>query len=174
MFHRIAAFFLLLLPLVAQNGEDNPRVQELYAQAKSAQSAGDLPTAIAKYGEILRLAPRLGPAYNNLGALYFRQREFSKAAKVLEAGLKVSPGMPSAAALLGISLYEMGEFAQAKPQLEAALHANAADKNAELYLVHDLTKLADYDAAENHLRQMAARDPKNQELWYLLAKLHMK
>jgi tetratricopeptide (TPR) repeat protein len=174
MFLRLAAFLLVILPVLAQNGDDNPRVQELYGQAKSAQSQGDMATAIARYEEILRIAPRLGPAYNNLGALYFRQREFQKAAKVLEAGLKVSPAMPSASALLGISLYEMGEYSEARPRLEAALHANAADSNAELYLVHTLTKLGEYDAAETHLRQLAGREPKNQEIWYLLAKLHMK
>ena len=32
-------------------------------------------------------------AYNNLGALYFRQRNYAKAAAVLEQGLKVNPGM---------------------------------------------------------------------------------
>jgi tetratricopeptide (TPR) repeat protein len=174
MILRLATILFAILPALAQNGDDNPRVQELYGQAKSAQSQGDIATAIARYEEILRIAPRLGPAYNNLGALYFRQREFQKAAKVLEAGLKVSPTMPSASALLGISLYEMGEYREARPRLEAALHANAADSNAELYLVHTLTKLGDYDAAETHLRQLAGREPKNQEIWYLIAKLHMK
>lgn len=112
--HRLLAtsFLLLLLsggpelPAQSSSGDD-PRVQELYGEAKTAQSQGDLATAIAKYEEILRIAPRLGPAYNNLGALYFRQREYRKAAKVLEAGLKISPAMPSASALLGISLLSL-------------------------------------------------------------------
>ena len=162
--------------LAAQNGsnEDDPRAQELYGQAKTAQSQGDIATAIAKYEEILRVAPRLGPAYNNLGALYFRQREYQKAASVLEAGLKISPNMPSASALLGISLFEMGEYDKARPRLEAALRANAADSNAKMFLIRDLTKLGDYEAAETHLRQLAGREPNNQEVWYLLAKLHMK
>lgn len=181
MLHRLLApsFLLLLsarLGLPAQSGSsgDDPHVQELYGQAKSAQSKGDIATAIARYEEILRIAPRLGPAYNNLGALYFRQREYRKAADVLEAGLKISPAMPSASALLGISLFEMGEYGKARPRLEAALRANSADNNAEMYLVHDLTKLGDYDAAETHLRQLASRETKNQEVWYLLAKIHVK
>lgn len=181
MLLRLPATCFLLFPLSvapalpAQNGSgDDPHVQELYGQAKTAQSQGDLATAIARYEEILRIAPRLGPAYNNLGALYFRQREYQKAARVLEAGLKISPAMPSASALLGISLFEMGEYGKARARLEAALRANAADSNAEMYLVHDLTKLGDYETAETHLRQMAGREPKNQEVWYLLAKIHMK
>src|SRR5580700_2893116 len=182
MLRRLPATSLLLfllsgfpgLSAQSASGGDDPRVQALYVQAKTAQTQGDLATAIARYEEILRIAPRLGPAYNNLGALYFRQREYQKAARVLEAGLGISPAMPSASALLGISLFEMGEYGEARPRLEAALRANAADNNAELYLVHDLTKLGDYEAAETHLRQLAGREPKNQEVWYLLAKVHMK
>jgi uncharacterized protein HemY len=50
----------------------------------------------------VRIAPKLGPAYNNLGTFCFRQREFGKAAEILERGLKVDPSMSSASALLGI------------------------------------------------------------------------
>jgi len=181
MFRPILTNFLFVLllfaPVVlrAQGGSsDDPRVDQLYAQAKAAQSRGDLSEAVARYEEILKIAPRLGPAYNNLGALYFRQRQFQKAANVLEQGLKISPGTPSISALLGISLYEMGEYGTARTHLEAALRANPGDKNAELYLVHDLTQLGDYEGAENHLRQLAGRQPKDQETWYLLAKTYMK
>ena len=180
MTHRLPATLLvaLLLPgsrtLPAQTGDSDARVQELYSQAKAAQSSNDISGAISKYEEILRIAPRLGPAYNNLGALYFRQRDYQKAAAVLEQGLKINPAMPSASALLGISLFEMGEYAKARPPLEAALRANAGDANAQMFLVRDLTKLGDYEAAAVQLRQLAATQPKNQEVWYLLAKVYMK
>ncbi len=162
--------------LLAQSGsgDADPRVQELYAAAKAAQSRGDVAAAEAKYEEILRIAPKLGPAYNNLGALYFRERDYAKAADVLERGLKVNPGMPSAAALLGISLYNSGDYAKARPRLEAAIHANPADNNAPLFLAKDLTKLGEFSAAAAELEKLGARDPKNQEVWYLLAKIHMQ
>ena len=158
----------------AQAGEGDARVQELYSQAKAAQSQNDLAGAIAKYEEILRIAPRLGPAYNNLGALYFRQREYRKAADVLEQGLKITPAMPSASALLGISLFEMGEYAKARPRLEAAMRANSGDSNAQIFLVKDLIKLGDYEAAATQLRNLTGPQAKNQEVWYLLAKVYMK
>jgi len=182
MMRSLAAVFLTALllsgaqkpPAAASSGEDDARVEELYSQAKAAQSQGDIAAAISKYQEILHLAPRLGPAYNNLGALYFRQHDYQKAAAILEQGLKVNPTMPSASALLGISLYEMAEYARARPRLEAALRANANDSNAEMFLVKDLTRLGDYEAAASHLQKLGAREPKNQEVWYLLAKVHME
>ena len=101
-------------------GNMDAQVDQLYAEAKSLQASGDLAGAADKYEAILKLSPKLGPAYNNLGMLYFKQRDFPKAAAVLEKGLKVNPGMPSAHALLGISLYETADYAGARPHLEVA------------------------------------------------------
>jgi tetratricopeptide (TPR) repeat protein len=179
LFHKIVLMTLLLAgvhKLMAQNGstDTDARVEELYNQAKAAQSQGDVPGAISKYDEILRIAPRLGPAYNNLGALYFRQRDYRKAAAVLEQGLKVNSAMPSASALLGIALFEMGEYDKARPRLEAALRSNAGDSNAQMFLAKDLAKLGDYQQAAVQLQQMAGQQPKNQEIWYLLSRVYMK
>jgi len=153
---------------------EDAQVQELYAQAKAAQTQGDLAVAAATYEKLLQVAPNLAAAYNNLGALYVQQREYKKAAAVLERGLKVDPKMTSANALLGISLYEMGDYANARRQLESALHANPKDNNAELFLSNDLIKLGDLDAAAVHLRQLSQGRPQDQEIWYLLGKVHMK
>ena len=176
-----AAVFLLLAfglsaNLQAQKSStaDDPQVQELYAEAKSAQAQGDLASAAEKYEKLLQIAPNLGALYNNLGALYLRQREYKKAATVLEKGLKLDPKMTSATALLGISLYEMGDYTSARRNLESALRANPRDDNAELFLSNDLIKLGEFDAAAVHLRQLSQRQPQNQEIWYLLGKVHMK
>ncbi len=167
---RLSLAILLLIAvfrtaIFAADSEADPRVQELYGKARTAQAQGDIAGAIADYEQILKVAPRLGPAYNNLGALYFRQHNYRKAASVLEDGLKISPTMPSASALLGISLYEMGEYTKARSRLEAALRANPADNNAQMFLVKDLTHLGDSDAAAAQLRQLSAREPKNQEVY---------
>lgn len=150
------------------------RVQELYAQAKDAEVRGDLAGAAANYESLLQIAPRLGPAYNNLGALYLRQREYKKAVGVLEKGLKIDPKMSSASALLGISLYEMRDYVGARHNLEAALRGNPKDDNAELLLANDLIKLGELNLAAEHLRKLSQRQPGNQEIWYLLGKVHME
>jgi tetratricopeptide (TPR) repeat protein len=152
----------------------DPQVQKIYGEAKAAEARGDLASAAASYESLLQIAPHLGPAYNNLGALYVRQKQYKKAAEVLEKGLKIDPKMSSASALLGISLYEMGDYAAARRHLETALRANPKDDNAELFLSNDLIKLGEWDSAASHLRQLSQRQPNNQEIWYLLGKVHMK
>jgi tetratricopeptide (TPR) repeat protein len=158
----------------AEPSATDPQVQKIYSEAKAAEARGDLASAAASYESLLKIAPHLGAAYNNLGALYLRQKEYSKAADVLEKGLKVDPKMPSASALLGISLYELGEYGGARRPLETALRANPKDDNAELFLANDLIKLNEWDSAASHLRQLSQRQPNNQETWYLLGKVHMK
>jgi tetratricopeptide (TPR) repeat protein len=168
--------FVPFAALHAQTAPDSndSRVQELYAQAKAAEASGDLAGAVASYESLLRIAPRLPAAYNNLGALYLRHREYKKAAETLEKGLKLDPKMSSAAALLGIARYEMGDYLGARHNLEAVLRANPKDDNAELYLANDLIKLGELNGAADHLRQLSQRQPANQEIWYLLGKVHMK
>lgn len=174
-FFCLAAF--CFSPSLKGQGEPSatdPQVQKIYGEAKAAEARGDLAGATASYESLLQLAPHLGPAYNNLGALYVRQREYTKAADILERGLKIDPKMFSASALLGISLYELGDYNGARRHLENTLRANPKDDNAELFLANDLIKLGEWDSAAAHLKQLARRQPNNQEIWYLLGKVHMK
>jgi tetratricopeptide (TPR) repeat protein len=180
-FKRTLSLSFLLLVFVdagldaqSTSGEGDKRVEQLHNEAKQAQELGDVATAAAKYEEILRIAPKLDVAYNNLGALYFRQRDYAKAARVLEQGLKINPRMTSAAALLGISLFESADYARARPALEAAMKANPNDGNVPMFLAKNLIKLGDEAGAVAELQKMAARQPQNQEIFYLLSKVYMK
>src|SRR5581483_6236630 len=74
--------------------------------------------------------------------------------------------------LLGMSLFQMGKYAEARPRLEQVLHSNPNDKNAEMLLVNDLTKLGEFEGAERHLQRLASRDPQDQHIWYLLGKVY--
>jgi tetratricopeptide (TPR) repeat protein len=177
-FATLSLLLFALSPFLAaqaqsEPGMNDPRVLQLYTEAKSAEEHGDTSGAVAKYKSILAMAPHLGPAYNNLGALYLKQREYQKAAAILRRGLSVDPSMYSATVLLGISLYEGGQYAEARDPLEQALRANPKDDNAELYLANDLIKLEQFQPAARHLERMAKRDPKNQQVWYMLGNVYI-
>jgi tetratricopeptide (TPR) repeat protein len=153
---------------------DDPRIDQLYAAAKAAQTRGDIAGAISNYEALLRIAPRLAPAYNNLGMLYLNEHDYTKAAEVLKKGLTIDPHMPSASALLGMALFESGNYRDSRAALESALKANPADENSQLLLAKDLINLKDMDAASARLRLLSQRDPHNQEVWYLLGEVYMQ
>ncbi|HEX4320132.1 MAG TPA: tetratricopeptide repeat protein [Acidobacteriaceae bacterium] len=174
----LALSFLFLSPILslAQSGDDEvtPQVEQLYAQARTAQQNHDEAAAITKYREILKLAPHLAAAYNNLGMLYFNQSDYAHAAEVLEHGLKVNAKMPTAAAMLGMSYFQLGEAEKAEPLLKAAVHANPADDRTEMMLAHNEINLKKYDEATRTLKEVLARDPKNQQAWYDLGKTYLR
>jgi tetratricopeptide (TPR) repeat protein len=167
---------LIAIPLMAQSSsnEVTPAVQKLYAEAKAAQQQGDDNTAIDKYRQMLRLAPHLAPAYNNLGMLYFNHHEYAEAVPVLERGLSINADMPTATALLGLSYFELGENQKAEPVLERALRANPADDNVQMSLAHVLLNLGKNQEAVRSLNEYLARNPKDQQAWYLLGKTYLQ
>lgn len=168
-------FFVATVANSLQSGDEvTPEVQSLYAQAKAAAQSGDTTTAIDKYRAMIRLAPHLAAAYNNLGMLYFNSHDYSHAASVLEHGLKINPDMPSASAMLGMSYFQLGENEKAEPLLRAAVRANPSDNNTAMMLAHILINSKKYDAAASCLIDYLNRNPKDPNAWYLLGKTYLQ
>ncbi len=96
------------------------RIQRLYAEARSEEGEGNLKGAVGKYHAILRLDPKLAPAYNNLGRLYFKQASYSDAIGALRHAVQLDGSLASSHALLGVSLYETGHNDAARRELSEA------------------------------------------------------
>jgi len=176
--HLPAACLLLfsLTPALARQADDEvtPEVQQLYAQAKAAQQHGDSAAAIEKYRAMIKLAPHLAAAYNNLGMLYFNSHDYAHAAEVLKRGLELHADMPTASAMLGMSYFQLGVDDKAEPLLRAALKANPTDDTIEMMLTRILINLRKYTEAVSYLNNFLERNPKDQEAWYLLGKTYLQ
>jgi predicted Zn-dependent protease len=168
--------FTAHLKASAQQGKDEvtPAVQQLYAEAHAAAQRGDQATAIEKYQKIIKQAPHLAAAYNNLGVLYFNQHNFQHAAEVLKKGLDVKADMPTAVAMLGMSYVELGDDTEAEPLLRKALRANPKDNQIEMMLARLLFNQQKLGEAALHLNNLLARAPKDQQAWYLLGKAYLQ
>lgn len=165
---------LISTSLYAQEDEVTPEVQRLYAEAQAAQKQGDDAGAIAKYRAMLRLAPHLAAAYNNLGRLYFNQHDYSHAADTLAAGLKLNPQMPTASAMLGMSYFELGEVDKAEAPLQTALEANPQDPLVQVAMAKVLIRERKYDEAVALLKTHTTQNPRDQEAWYLLGNTYLQ
>ena len=161
---------------IAQSGDDEvtPQVEQLYAQAKAAQQRNDDATAIQKYKAMIKLAPHLAAAYNNLGMLYYNEHDYKSASQTLERGLKVDPNMATASAMLGMSYFQLGINDKAEPLIRATVTANPKDDAAEIALAQVEIKLGQYQDATGHLNQYLDRNPKDQQAWYLLGKTYLE
>ncbi|MGB9418693.1 MAG: tetratricopeptide repeat protein [Acidobacteriaceae bacterium] len=164
----------IAIPAQSQDGEVTPQVQQLYAQAQAAQQQNDIPAAIQKYREMIRLAPHLAAAYNNLGRLYFNQHDYGHASQTLAQGLKLNPDMPTASAMLGMSYLEIGQVDKAEEPLQTALRANPKDNVVQIALAKVFIRLGKYDAAVSVLKAYVGENPRNQEGLYLLGKTYLQ
>src|SRR3954453_12030485 len=169
-------FFLIQAGAVLPQGNDEvtPQVQNLYEEARAARQHGDSATAVEKYKQILKLAPHLAAAYNNLGMIYFDEHEYQRAAEVLQRGLQLNPNMPGASAMLGMSYFQLGNNEKAQPLLETALRANPKDDQVEMVLIHILINAKRFQEASARLNEFVARNPKSQEAWYMLGKTYLQ
>ena len=174
----LAVWLLLLAVSAAQarpaNDELSPELQQLYAQAKQAQQQGDRATAIEKYLAIIKLAPHLAAAYNNLGMLYFKEHDYNHAAEMLKRAVALNPNMQSASAMLGMTYFELGANEEAEPLLRTALSANPTDDNVEMTLALTLIDLKKYGEAASHLNNFLERNPRDQQAWYVLRKTYLQ
>jgi tetratricopeptide (TPR) repeat protein len=166
----------LAAPALAQqpSNEVTPQVQQLYAQAVSAEHSGDLNAAIAKYREMIRLAPDIAPAYNNLGMLLFNEHNYPAAIPVLAHGLQINPRMGTSVIMLGLAYFEVGQNAKAKPLLEEAVQGDPSNADAQISLAHVLLNLGQDGDAITHLRAYLRLHPKDQQAWYVLGKTYLK
>lgn len=171
----LSCFFGVLAPSQAQEPSAvSPHVQALYEQAIAARQSGDVALAITRYEAILKAAPRLASAYNNLGALYFDAGDYPSAVRTLERGLAIDPNMTSASAVLGMSYLKLRRNEDAKIRLKAALAARPTDNTLQMNLAQSLLNLGEYDQAADQLRIYVGRNPKDQAALYLLGKTYLQ
>jgi tetratricopeptide (TPR) repeat protein len=166
----IVALVVVGNPAVSRAAEDdaNSAIQQLYSEAEAAESAGQLQQAIEKYQQILKLAPNLPAAHNNLGQIYYQQGRFDEAIPELRTTSKLNPKLAPPRALLGFAYYQMQQYEQARDQLEIAAKLNPADRNVKLFLARSLVNLGDLRQAERLLEELQKEDPKNVEVLYTL------
>jgi len=149
-------------------------IQELAVQARTAEACGQLDLAAQKYRAILKLEPKLAPAYNNLGRLYFKQGRYTEAISVLRQGLTLDSQMAASRALLGIALFEVNNDQAARRQLTQALALNPKDLRAKLYLARSLLELGDLSSATHMLEDLERAEPRNPQVLYTLGEAYMK
>lgn len=150
-----------------------PSVERLYSEAQEAQSRGDTGAAIAKYEAIRRAAPRLAPACNNLGALYYDAGQYRKSIEVLQAGLRIDPKMATAYAIMGSAYLSLGDYAQAVVSLKNAVKLNPKDQRSEDLLEQSLITLKQYDLAVERLKSRVQSNAEDQNAWYRLGNLYL-
>jgi tetratricopeptide (TPR) repeat protein len=152
----------------------SPEVMRLYADAKDAQARGDSKSAISDYRAILAADPKLAPAYNNLGLLYYQLHQYDAAIDVLQRGLRINPDMSASWVLLGSSQVATRKYQDAVRSLKSAIRHSPNDPQTHLLLAQTFLDLGDRSQAVAALETLTEIAPDNQDAWYLLGKTYLQ
>jgi tetratricopeptide (TPR) repeat protein len=165
------ALFAVFLGGPAQGQTD---VEGLFEAAQQARAQGNFADAEARYLEVIRRSPQFAAAYHNLGIVYFSQRKYRDASRVLEKAVKLNPRLPQAHFMLGLAAYQLYEPERAARAFSAALGLNPGDKNALLYLGKTQLQMRDYRNAAGTFEKLAQSKPPDPDVLYNLSLSYMK
>jgi len=85
----LGSIFLSINVATAANRDE---LAKKFSEAQRLTSVDDIPQAIRIYQSIIRANPQLPEAYNNLAALYLKQKNTKQAKQILEKGLLAHKG----------------------------------------------------------------------------------
>jgi tetratricopeptide (TPR) repeat protein len=170
----VGIFLFVIATGASQSALTQDPIQALYTEAQTAKARGDTSAAIEKLRAILKLNPKLGPVYHNLGILYFEQGKFQEASQAFDAGLQQDSNMSGSLVPLGISYYQMGQLEKAREVLQKAVKLKVEDPSAQLYLGRTLFDLGQPEAGVAVLQEASRQSPKDSRILYELGQMHLK
>jgi tetratricopeptide (TPR) repeat protein len=100
-----------------------PDPAKLFQRGQEALAQGDLDEAERDFRGVLRLDHQSGAAYGNLGVVYMRRTQWTKALETLRRAehLSVMPQVAGIRLNIGLAYYRQNEFLKAIPPLESVV-----------------------------------------------------
>jgi tetratricopeptide (TPR) repeat protein len=138
-----------------------------FRKAATLAQQGKIEYAEQEYIAGLRISPQSAAAYNNLGALYFEQQQFTRAADAFGKAGRLLPGDNEIAFNLGLSLYKSGDAAGAISHLEQGQRSHhALDAGLLLGMCHFATH--QWRQSIDTLEQYRKHAPDNPQVLFIL------
>jgi tetratricopeptide (TPR) repeat protein len=94
---------------------------QLFQQGQDALNHGRLDEAERAFREVLALDPQLAGAYANLGVVYMRRKQWTKALEMLNKAERLAPQVAGIRLNIGLAYYRQNEFLKAIPQFESVV-----------------------------------------------------
>jgi tetratricopeptide (TPR) repeat protein len=138
---------------------------DIFAAGQAALAKGDLNAAESAFRDVLTMEPDSLPARANLGVVYMRRKNWTRALAEFQIAEKQAPGNPGLELNIGLVHFHRGEFAEAITPFQSVI-ANHPDSLQARYLLGLC-----YFATEKY-RQATAQlkllwEEENRELPYL-------
>jgi tetratricopeptide (TPR) repeat protein len=130
--------------------------------------------AAQKYLEALNLDPKLVPAYQNLGAIYVRQKKWPSAEEVFRRIVALKPGSVDALLSLASVQKESGQPGASQDTLRRAVSLFPSSVPARLFLAQSFQDQGQPNLAEEQLQSAVAANPKSLPAAQALARFYFQ
>ena len=164
----IAGAALLCLCAVAPAQTREAEFERYAERAAQAQSAGDVPGAIAAYKGALAIQPRMAELWSNLGLMQHQVGDKAGALESFGNAHRLQPKLFVPVLFLGLENLELGRSKEAIPYLEQARILNPKDANVPMYLGQAYFATKEYEASANAYTQATKLNAKRGDAWYRL------
>ena len=94
---------------------------QLFQRGQDALNGGRLDEAEHEFRQVLALNPQVGGAYANLGVVYMRRKQWTKALEELHKAERLMPQVAGIRLNIGLAYYRQNEFLKAIPPFESVV-----------------------------------------------------
>jgi tetratricopeptide (TPR) repeat protein len=94
---------------------------KIFQSGQNALNQGHLDEAEHDFRQVLALDPEAGAAYANLGVVYIRRKQWSKALENLDHAERLMPNEPGVRLNIGLAYFRQNEFLKAIPLFESVV-----------------------------------------------------
>jgi tetratricopeptide (TPR) repeat protein len=115
--------------------------------------------AIENFKIVTDLARWNVDAWIRLGGLYFDNRKYEEAVKVMNEAIELFPDDFTTNLILGLSLAQLDKHSDAKPYLKKSVELNPNDLTSLSSYAYTLSQLKENDLAVNYLKQALKINP---------------
>ncbi|MBW3625120.1 MAG: tetratricopeptide repeat protein [Armatimonadetes bacterium] len=150
------------------------RAKLAFNEGNRLVQSGKTAAAIAKYLEALHLDPTFVPAYNNLGILYVRQKQWARAEEVFRRIALLRPKEVEPLLQLAEAQQQGGQPGAARDSLRRAVTLSPRHIPARLLLAQSYEKEEQFAQAEEQLKAATAASPKSAPAWKALAGFYLR
>ncbi|HYH42931.1 MAG TPA: tetratricopeptide repeat protein, partial [Burkholderiales bacterium] len=146
-------------------------VRPLIEEADRHRSAGRVDEAIARYREVLRLAPHLPQIHLNIGVLYHGQGKLPEAREAFTAGLERAPDDPLLLYNAAAVELQLGRPAEALAIADRGLTKHRDDASIRMIRASALRRLDRAAEALEEFQQVVRLDSRNASAYLSLGNL---
>lgn len=98
-----------------------PDPAQIFQQGQNALNHGQLDAAERDFRQVLAIDPRAGAAYANLGVVYMRHKQWTRALEMLEHAERLMPQVAGIRLNIGLAYYRQGDYRKAIQPFESVV-----------------------------------------------------